>query len=200
VVPKSTALLLVSALLLPGAGAAETIVYQVDRAHSSAGFRVRHFVTKVPGQFRELTGTIEYDRQNPAASRVELTVSAASIDTGNEERDTHLRSPDFFDASSFPYLTFASTVVRAMDADTLEVTGELTIRGVPRRITIPVELLGTFPTPSGEKAGSETRFTVNRLDYGITWNRMLDAGTILGDEVEIHIAVEADRQPVVQTP
>jgi polyisoprenoid-binding protein YceI len=122
-------------------------------------------------------------------------VQAASIDTDNADRDNHLKSPDFFDVQKFPSLTFTSTEVKPKDADTWDVTGDLTIHGVTKRVTIPVELLGTVATPQGEKAGFETSFTVNRKDYGIVWNRVLDAGgSILGDDVKINVAVEANRQ------
>ncbi|HVF60857.1 MAG TPA: YceI family protein [Thermoanaerobaculia bacterium] len=186
---------LVLTLALPALAAAEPAVYKVDPDHSAVSFSVRHFVSNVPGRFRDFDGTIKYDKQAPANSSVEFTVQAASIDTGNNDRDTHLKSPDFFDAPKFPTLSFASTSVKPQDADTLEVTGDLTIHGVTKRVTIPVEVLGTMATPRGEKAGFETSFTVNRKEYGVIWNRVLDAGgTVLGEDVKINIAIEADRQ------
>jgi polyisoprenoid-binding protein YceI len=186
---------LVLALALPALAVAEPAVYKVDPDHSAISFSVRHFVSNVPGRFRDFDGTIKYDKQAPANSSVEFTVQAASIDTDNDDRDTHLKSPDFFDAQKFPTLSFASTSVKAQDADTLEVTGDLTIHGVTKRVTIPVEVLGTMATPRGEKAGFETSFTVNRKEYGVIWNRVLDAGgTVLGEDVKVNIAIEADRQ------
>lgn len=183
------------ALLLPALAAAETAVYKVDPDHSAVAFTIRHFVSNVPGRFGDFNGTIKYDQDKPAASAVEFTVQAASIDTGNDDRDKHLRSPDFFDTEKFPTLSFASTSVKPKDADTLDVTGDLTIHGVTKQVTIPVEILGTMKGPSGEKAGFETAFTVNRKDYGVVWNRVLDAGgTVLGEDVKISIAIEADRQ------
>ena len=122
-------------------------------------------------------------------------MQAASIDTGNNDRDEHLRNEDFFDVEKFPTLTFTSTKVAAKDADTLEVTGNLTMHGVTKQVTIPVEVLGSVKTPNGEKAGFESSFTVNRKDYGIVWNRVLDAGgSVLGDDVKINISIEANRQ------
>ena len=186
---------LVLTLALPALAAAEPAVYKVDPDHSAISFSVRHFVSNVPGRFRDFDGTIKYDKQAPANSSVEFTVQSASIDTDNDDRDTHLKSPDFFDAQKFPTLSFASTSVKAQDADTLEVTGDLTIHGVTKRVTIPVEVLGTMATPRGEKAGFETSFTVNRKEYGVIWNRVLDAGgTVLGEDVKVNIAIEADRQ------
>ena len=183
------------ALALPALAFAEPVVYKVDPDHSAVSFTVRHFVSNVPGRFRDFDGVIKYDKQNPAASSVEFTIQAASIDTDNDDRDTHLKSADFFDAQTYPTLTFSSTSVKAKDADTLEVTGDLTLHGVTKRVTVPVEVLGTMATPRGEKAGFETSFTVNRKDYGVVWNRVLDAGgTVLGEDVKINIAIEADRQ------
>ena len=182
------------ALALPALALAEPVTYKVDADHSGVNFTIRHFVSNVPGLFNDYDGTIVYDKDNPAASKVEFTIKAASIDTGNEDRDKHLRGSDFFDVEKFPAMTFASTGVKAQDKDTLEVTGDLTMHGVTKRVTLPVDFLGTVKTPNGEKAGFETNFTVNRKDYGIVWNRVMDAGPILGDDVKVTISVEADRQ------
>ena len=183
-------------LMLPVAAVAdEPAVYKVDTAHSGVAFSIRHFVSNVPGRFKDFEGTIKYDKANPAASSVEFTVKSASIDTANNDRDEHLRSPDFFEAAKHPSWSFTSTKVAAKDADTLDVTGNLTIKGVTKEVTLPVDFLGTVATPRGEKAGFETSFTVNRKDYGITWNRLLDAGgAVLGDDVKVTITIEANRQ------
>ena len=142
------------------------------------------------GRFNQLSGTIAYDPENPAASTVEISIDAASIDTNNPKRDGHLRSADFFDVEKHPGLTFKSTAVKA-SAGGLEVTGELTIRGVTKQVTAPVTALGTM----GDRAGFATRFTVNRQDYGVSWNRTLDTGgVLLGDEVTIDVAVEAKKE------
>lgn len=182
-------------LLIPAFALAEVIPYKVDAVHSGVGFTIRHFVTNVPGRFKEFEGAIKYDPQNPAASSVQFTVKPASIDTGNNDRDQHLRSPDFFNVEKNPTWTFSSTKVAAKDKDTLDVTGDLTINGVTKTVTLPVEYLGAVKTPNGEKAGFETTFTINRKDYGIVWNRVLDAGgTILGEDVKVNIAIEANRE------
>ncbi|HEX3530345.1 MAG TPA: YceI family protein [Thermoanaerobaculia bacterium] len=191
-------LFLLILLALPVLAAAEPTVYKVDPDHSGVGFSIRHFVSNVPGRFNDFEGTIRYDPQSPSTSSVELSVRTTSIDTGNNDRDEHLRSADFFDAQKFPALTFTSTGVTLKDAHTLEVTGDLTLHGVTRQITIPVQTLGAVKTPNGEKAGFETLFTLNRKDFGITWNRVLDAGgTVLGEDVKITIEIEASRQTVV---
>lgn len=182
-------------LLLPALAAAEPAIYKVDPNHSSVDFSIRHFVSNVHGRFKDFHGVVKYDRQNPAASSVEFTVQAASIDTDNDDRDNHLRSADFFDVEKFPTLTFTSTKVTARDANTLDVTGDLTLHGVTKPITIPVVILGTMQTPKGEKAGFEAGFTLNRKEYGIVWNRVFDSGgSLLGDDVKVGLSIEADRQ------
>jgi polyisoprenoid-binding protein YceI len=182
------------ALLLPALAAADPAIYKVDADHSGVSFSIRHFVSNVSGRFRDFDGVIKYDKANPAASSVEFTVKAASIDTANNDRDEHLRSKDFFDVQKFPTLTFTSTKVVPKDANTLDVTGNLTLHGVTKPVTIPVSLLGTVKTPKGEKAGFETNFKLDRKEYGITWNNVLDSGPVLGDEVKVTIEVEANRQ------
>ena len=182
-------------LLLPALAVAQPAVYKVDSDHSGVSFTIRHFVSNVPGRFKDFDGVIKYDAKNPAASSVSFTIQAASIDTDNADRDNHLRNADFFDVEKFPTLTFSSTSVKAVDADTLEVTGDLTMKGQTKKVTVPVDFLGTVKTPRGEKAGFETSFKLDRKEYGITWNRALDTGgAILGDEVKINISIEADRQ------
>jgi polyisoprenoid-binding protein YceI len=178
------------------AAAAEPVVYKIDPNHSAVSFTVRHFVSNVPGRFGDFDGTIVYDAQNPAASSVKLNVRSASIDTNNENRDKHLRSADFFDVEKHPALTFVSTAVKKADADTLEVTGDLTMHGVTKQVTVPVDFLGSMKNPrGGEKAGFETAFTLDRKDYGIVWNRALDTGgAMLSDDVKVTIAIEADRE------
>jgi polyisoprenoid-binding protein YceI len=186
--------ILVLALLPPLLAAAEPTVYKVDADHSGVNFSIRHFVSNVSGRFRDFDGVIKYDPQNPAASSVGFTIRAASIDTTNNDRDEHLRSKDFFEVAKYPTLTFASTRVAPRDAATLEVTGNLTMHGVTREITFPVQLLGTMRAPQGEKAGFEAAFTVNRKEFGINWNNVLDSGPMLGDEVKIRIEIEANSQ------
>ncbi len=185
--------LLALALLLPTLAAAEPAVYRVDGDHSGVSFKIRHFVSNVSGRFRDFDGVVKYDKLSPAASSVEFTVRAASIDTASNDRDEDLRSKNFFEVAKYPTLTFTSTKVVPKDAKTLLVTGNLTMHGVTREITFPVELLGTVSAPGGEKAGFEASFTVNRKEFGIDWNNVLDSGPLLGDEVKVTIEIEANR-------
>jgi polyisoprenoid-binding protein YceI len=197
--PKFVAALLV-ALALPTLASAAPLTYKVDPDHSSVSFSVRHFVSNVPGRFKDFEGTITYDKANPGASKVEFTVQAGSIDTDNKDRDNHLKSPDFFDVAKFPTLSFTSTEVKAKDANTLDVTGNLTIHGTTKKVTIPVTVLGTITGKGGDKAGFETNFTVDRKEYGVQWNRALEGGgSILGDDVKITVAVEANTPKPAET-
>ena len=169
--------------------------WTVDKGHSSATFKVRHMMANATGQFREFDGRISIDRANPAKSSVEFTLQAASIDTGNANRDEHLRGPEFFDAAKFPAITFKSTSVTAKSSNQFDVAGDLTIRGVTKRVILPVSFLGFGKTARGEKAGFEIETTVNRKDYGIVWNRALDeGGLLLGEEVKVSINLEVDRK------
>ena len=168
--------------------------YVVDRAHSEAGFSVRHMMTKVRGKFDDFATTIYLDRANPAASSVEFTIKTASIDTGAPDRDKHLRSADFFDAEKYPEIKFKSTAIApSKTKDVYDVTGDLTMRGVTKRIMLPVEFLGFQKNPWGnERAGFAIETKLNRKDYGINWNKALDAGGFLvGDDVTVSISLEA---------
>lgn len=170
--------------------------WTIDKNHSTATFKVRHFTANVVGQFRDFDAVLTLDRANPAKSSVEFTIQAASIDTGNENRDKHLRSADFFEVEKFPTIHFKSASVTAKSATEFAVTGDLTMRGVTRRVTLPVTSLGFLKTPRGEKGGFEIETTLNRKDYGIVWNRALDeGGFMLSDEVKVSINLEVNHQP-----
>ena len=173
--------------------ATATRTFAVDKAHSEALFQVRHLVTKVRGSFADFDGTIEFDEARPEASSVTFTVQAASIDTNNTDRDAHLRSNDFFAVETYPTITFASASITPAGGGTYTVAGDLTIRGVTKRIELPVSYLGKARDPWGnEKLGFETEVTVNRKDYGLTWNAALETGGFLvGDEVKISVSIQA---------
>lgn len=169
--------------------------YNVDASHSEVSFQIRHLVTQVRGRFNDFQGTINLNPQKMTDSTVELRIKAASIDTANADRDKHLRSADFFDVEKFPEIVFKSTSIKATGKDTYAVTGNFTMHGVTKQITLPVTFLGTARDPWGnDKAGFETTGTLDRKDYGIVWNAALDAGgAILGDEVKIAVNLEANK-------
>jgi polyisoprenoid-binding protein YceI len=172
--------------------AAET--FQFDKNHTLVGFKIRHFVSKVEGRFKDFDGTIVLDRQNPSASKVDLTIQTASVDTSTENRDKHLKSPDFFDVEKFPTITFKSTKVESKGSDTYAVTGDLTMKGVTKPVTLTVKNNGFIKMKGAEKAGFEVTGKVNRMDYGVSWNRAVEGGgTMLSDDVDINIQVEANK-------
>ena len=161
-----------------------TGTYTLDPAHTRIGFVARHaMVTKVRGAFNEFEGTATLDGADPANSHVQVTISAASIDTRNAQRDEHLRSNDFLSMQEYPRITFSSTGVRQIDETTFEVTGDLTIKGVTNPVTVPFSFEGAAKDPFGnERVGFEGSVTINRKDYGITWNAPLETGGVLVSE------------------
>lgn len=178
----------------PAAPATET--WTVDKAHSMATFKVRHMMSNVSGNFRDFDANINIDRANPANSSVDFTIQATSIDTGNTNRDEHLRTADFFDVAKFPTIAFKSTSVKAKSKTDFDVTGDLTMHGVTKRVTLPVSFLGFGKDPRGnEKGGFEIDTTLNRKDYGIVWNRAIDeGGLLLGDDVKVSISLEVGKK------
>ena len=172
-------------------GRLETFV--VDPAHSEASFQVRHMLSKTRGRFTDFGGEIRLDRDNPAASSVEFRLRAASVDTDLDQRDQHLRSPDFFDVERHPEIVFRSESVRPVSEGLFEVTGAFSMRGVEKRITLPVEYLGIAGDPwGGERAGFSATTRLNRKDFGMVWNAALDhGGFVLGDEVWVTLEIEA---------
>ena len=190
------------AVALSAATAVAADTYNFDKAHSDVGFQIRHLVSKVRGRFTDYDGTILIDKAKPEASSVELTIKAASIDTGNENRDKDLRSANFFEVEKYPEITFKSTRIAAKGGDRYEVTGNLTMHGTTKEVTLPVSFLGFLSAGRmGDKAGFETSITLNRKDYGIVWNRPLDVGgTILGDDVLVSINVEANKKQPPAAP
>ncbi len=191
------------AFTLAASSAFSQDVYTVDRVHSEVSFRVRHFVAKTPGRFDDFAGTIAVVPGKPAESSVEFTIKTASVNTANASRDTHLKSADFFDVEKYPEITFKSTKIAPVDADTFNVTGIFTMHGTARELTIPVDFGGTVTDARGTvKAGFSLATKVNRKDYGIVWNQTLDTGgMVLGEEVEITVNIEANkRKPEAAAP
>ncbi|MGI8418373.1 MAG: YceI family protein [Nakamurella sp.] len=158
--------------------------YVLDAAHTNIGFVARHaMVTKVRGQFNEFEGSATVDADDFTKSSAQLTIQAASIDTRNQQRDGHLRSNDFLDLDKHPTITFASTSIKQTGDTTVELTGDLTIRGVTNSITVPFEFQGAATDPSGNlRVGFEGSVVINRKDSGVSWNAALEAGGVLVSE------------------
>jgi len=186
------------ALVLTAAvAAAEPQTFRIDAGHSTVGFSIRHFFSRVSGRFKEFSGNIQYDDKNLAASSVEVTIQTASIDTGNEKRDGDLRGAGFFHADSLPTITFKSTKVVPGPEKSFLIYGDLNMHGVTKPVTLEATLLGIGQVGMGGRgartmAGFEAKTTLDRKEYGIVWNRTLDqGGTMLGDDVTITLAMEA---------
>ena len=166
---------------------------EIDRSHSDVAFQVRHLLSKVRGRFKEFNGTIDFDQSNPRNSRVDVTIQADSIDTAEADRDKHLRSADFFDVEKYPTLRFVSTSVTPRDGNAYDVAGDLTIHGVTRQVVLPATFVGAASDPWGNtKSVFEADLTLNRKDFGLTWNAALETGGFLvGDEVNVSLSIQA---------
>jgi len=166
--------------------------YTLDRNHTRLEFSAKHMmVTTVRGSFEDFAGTVEVEGDDPTTARATVTVKTASLWTGVEMRDNHLRSDDFFGVEKYPEMTFQSTAVEKTGDDTYKVTGELTIRDVTRPITLDVEIEGQIIDPWGnERVGLAARGRLNRKDWGLNWNQAIEAGGVVVSD-HINIAVEA---------
>lgn len=189
---KTRALLTLAVAALGAFPLAAADAWTIDRSHSDVSFQVRHFVSKTRGRFKDFSGTIQVDPAKPEAAAVEFTIQTASIDTTDEKRDNHLKSPDFFDAEKNPTITFKSSSVKSTGKDKYDVTGALTMHGVTKTITLPVVFLGLTKDPWGnDRGGFEIVTKLNRKEYGINWNKALDnGGVMLGDDVDVSITLE----------
>ena len=170
--------------------------YAVDKSHSEATFQVRHLLTKVRGRFADFDGAIEFDAANPEGASVTLAIQTASIDTSESNRDTHLRSADFFSVEEFPTITFRSSQVAKRGDSEFDVTGDLTIHGITKTITVRVAFLGAAKDPWGNtRVAFEGEYTINRKDFGLNWNAALETGGFLvGDDVKISVSIQAIAQ------
>lgn len=188
-------LILAAALFVPfGAAAETTATYEIDSAHSSAGFAVTHMlVTKVRGTLGKVTGTVVIDEADPTKSTVEATIDVAGIDTRDAKRDEHLRADDFFDVANHPTITFRSKSVEKVSDSQWKATGDLTIRGNTKEVVLDVE--GT-PTPvtdpwGNTKLGGAATTRIDRQDFGVSWSKTLDAGgLVVGNEVDVTIDIQ----------
>jgi polyisoprenoid-binding protein YceI len=182
-----------AALFVQSALAADTFV--IDPAHSSVGFQIRHLFSNVPGKFDEFSGSIQYDEANPEQSAVEVKIKTSSIDTNVKMRDDDLRSPNFFDATKYPELTFKSKSVKTTGTNTADVTGDLTMHGVTKEVVLKVELIGKGAGMKGSiVAGWDATTTLKRSEFGLAWNKAIEGTQVVGDDVKIELHIEADKK------
>jgi polyisoprenoid-binding protein YceI len=178
-----------------------TAIWKIDEAHSGMHFTVRHLVVaNVHGQFRRWSAELAIEETDLTRSSIAITIDAASVETGNSERDADLRSPNFFDAERFPALTFRSRRVERAGNDTYRVVGDLTIRDITREVTVETAFGGFITDPwGGRRAGFTARASIQRSDFGMRWNEVLEAGgVVLSDRVDIGFDIEAVAQAAQQ--
>jgi polyisoprenoid-binding protein YceI len=189
-------IIIAAALLAPLHALAAT--YNIDPAHTTIGFKVKHLmISNVKGVFEKFKGTVNIDEKDITRSKVYVSIEMASVNTNIVKRDDHLRSPDFFDVTRFPTMTFVSTRVEKAGADALKVTGDLTIKGVTRKVILNVEgPTGEIKSPQGDvKRGASATATINRQEFGVSWSKRLDGGgVVVADAVHISIDTELARQ------
>lgn len=187
---KSILTLLAVLTLTVGSHAQEARLWQVDAAHSAVNFKIRHFFTPVSGSFTNWDGVIRFDPDNLAGSSITASISVPSVNTANERRDNHLRTPDFFDATTFPTIRFASTRIEKTGDNTFLAHGNLTIKDVTKPIALPFTFLGSMPHPrGGTVAGFKATTQILRNDYGVGTGGYVETTTI-GNEVDIEILLE----------
>lgn len=167
--------------------------WKIDPSHTSVEFSVRHLmITTVKGRFAEVSGTVTTDDSDPTKGNVDIAINTASIDTREPQRDAHLRSADFFDSETFPTLTFRSKRIDKVSGDRFTLVGDLTIHGVSREVVLDVTSEGYAKDPwGGERAGFSATTKIQRSEFGLTWNQLLEAGGVaVGDEIKIAIDAE----------
>jgi polyisoprenoid-binding protein YceI len=184
---------------------ATTTTWEIDPTHSSAEFSVRHMmVSNVKGQFGKITGEVSLDDKDPRKSTANVLIDATTIDTREPKRDAHLKSPDFFDVTKFPTITFKSTKVEKAGKAKFKLTGDLTIHGVTKSVVLSVDgpTADVKDIMGGLSRGAEITGKINRKDWGLTWNKPLEAagGVLVGDEVSLDIAVELHQKKEVPPP
>ena len=191
-------LLAVAVLCLAAPGLLHAAPWEFDPEHTGVHFKVRHLmVSSVRGDFGSVSGKIVYDEADVTKSTADITIDAASINTRIAKRDEHLRSPDFLDVAKYPAITFRSKRVEKAGDGRLKMTGDLAIRGVTKEVVLTIE--GPTPAikdPSGNyRVGGQATTKIHRKEFGLVWNKVVEAGVVVGDEVEITIDVEIFRKP-----
>jgi len=174
------------------------MAWAIDPAHSEINFSVRHMmISTVRGRFEKFSGTVNFDEAVPARSTVDVQIEAASVNTKEAQRDGHLKSPDFFEAEKYPYVTFKSKRVQVVDGQHAKLLGDLTIRNITKEVVLDVEYSGQAKNPWGKtSAGFSAQTKINREDWGLTWNQSLETGGVLvSKDITLNIEIEIVKQP-----
>jgi len=183
-------------LALPLSAVADTTPWALDPTHSRVGFEISHMViSTVSGRFKEVTADVKLDEENLAKSSVSVTVQAKSIDTDEPKRDDHLRSPEFFDVAKFPTITFASSSIKAAGGEKYKLSGDLSIHGISKPVTLDATISKAVKNPWGKMVrGVKLTGKIKRSDFGLTWNKALETGgLVVGDEVKLVIQAEVNK-------
>lgn len=179
--------------LLLNAASVQAAVYDIDVSHSSVEFKIKHMLSKTRGNFEDFKGTVEYEAGKPDAWKADAVIQLKSVNTSNKDRDNHLRGADFFDVEKYPEMTFKSTKISGTTETTAKLEGLLSLHGVEKPVTLDLEILGVTKDPWGNtRAAFTATGKINRKDFGIVYNKVLDnGGVMLGEEVDITIEIEA---------
>ena len=192
-----TAAALIALGLISGPAMADAPGYEIDKPHCSITFKVRHIFVMVPGKFRDFSGDIRFNPGDLAASRIHIAIRVSSLDTGVDQRDEHLESPDFFDAAKYPEIKFVSSNITHLGGDEYLAQGKLTVRGVSKDFALPFKFLGEKPDPMNPKrlvAGFEAAFPIDRLEYGVGDGKFYKMG-VVGKDVMVNVDFELARKP-----
>jgi polyisoprenoid-binding protein YceI len=197
-VMKNFAAILLCIVILSCGRAFAAELYTLDKAHSSVGFSITHMmVSKTTGGFDDMEGLVQFDPNDLANSRFDVTIKAASINTKNEQRDGHLRGADFFEVQKYPLIVFKSKKIVKKSRDSYIVIGDLTMKAVTKEVKLPVKVSGPVKDPmgGGQVLGLESHFIINRQDYGVNWNKALDnGGVVIGNDVDVSVSIEAGKK------
>lgn len=186
-------ILIAVTMILGLAGVARAEVFTIDKTHSNVGFSVKHLgISRVHGSFNDFSGTVTYDPADTAGWSCEAVIQMASVDTRDSSRDGHLKSSDFFDVEKHPTMTFKSTKVTPRGEGRFAVEGNLTLRGVTKQVSLDAEVLGTVESERGQRIGFSAKTRIDRMDYGVSWNNVLESGgLVVSHEVGIILEIEA---------
>lgn len=190
---KKIVLGLLAAAFLFSPLAAQAAVYEIDTAHSSVGFKIKHLLSNTRGTFNDFSGMVEYEPGKPESWKADAVIKTASVNTNNADRDKHLRNEDFFDVERYPEMTFKTTKISQSSESTAKLEGVLSLHGVEKPVVLDLEILGAAKDPWGSNRAAFTATgKINRKDFGIVYNKVLDnGGVMLGEEVDITIEIEA---------